>query len=82
MYIHIGEDMNIRAQDVIAILDKETANSSSFAEEFLKRHHGIVINLSKKSFKSVVITIDNVYLSPLASGTLKKRSSLSALEGL
>lgn len=81
MYIHIGEDLNIRAQDVIAILDKESVNSSSFVEEFLKRQQESVINLSKHSFKSVVITKDKVYLSPLASGTLKKRSYFSANQG-
>lgn len=82
MYIHIGEDLNIRAQDIIAILDKESANSSSNVEEFLKRHHEILINLSKKNYKSIVITSDRVYLSPLASGTLKKRSNLPNVQGL
>ncbi|XJZ27337.1 extracellular matrix regulator RemB [Bacillota bacterium Lsc_1132] len=81
MYIHIGEDLNIQAQDVIAILDKKSVNSSSFVEEFLKRHHESIINLSKKSFKSIVITSNKVYLSPLASGTLKKRTSLPATQG-
>jgi extracellular matrix regulatory protein B len=74
MYIHIGEDLNVRVKDVIAILDKESVNSSSLAEEFLKRHEGKVINLAKHSFKSVVITNTQIYLSPLASGTLKRRS--------
>ncbi len=81
MYIHIGEDLNIRAQDVVAILDNKSVNSSFFVEGFLKRHPEMVINLSKKSFKSVVITKDNVYLSPLASGTLKKRSNPPVVQG-
>jgi extracellular matrix regulatory protein B len=75
MYIHIGEDLNVRVKDVIAILDKESVNSSSLVEEFLKRYEGNVINLAKGSFKSIVITKTKVYLSPLASGTLKRRSS-------
>ncbi|MGG3469128.1 extracellular matrix/biofilm biosynthesis regulator RemA family protein [Neobacillus pocheonensis] len=75
MYIHIGEDHNIRAKDIITILDKESANQSELVEEFLTRHKEKVMNLSKNPYKSVIITYDKVYLSPIASGTLKKRSS-------
>ncbi|WP_413304899.1 extracellular matrix/biofilm biosynthesis regulator RemA family protein [Bacillus sp. 1P10SD] len=75
MYIHIGEDLNIRAKDIISILDKESANQSSLVEEFLKHHQEKVINLSKNPYKSVIITHEKVYLSPIASGTLKKRSN-------
>lgn len=76
MYIHIGEDLNIRANEIISILDKESVNSSEMVEEFLEHHREKVINLSKNPFKSVIITSDRVYLSPIASGTLKKRSNL------
>lgn len=75
MYIHIGEDLNIRAKDIISILDKESANHSPLIEEFLTHHRDKIINLSKNPFKSVIITYDKVYLSPIASGTLKRRSS-------
>ena len=75
MYIHIGEDLNIRAKDVILILDKESANQSPLVKEFLKQQSERVINLSKNPYKSVIITYDKVYLSPIASGTLKKRSN-------
>jgi hypothetical protein len=75
MYIHIGEDLNIRAKDIISILDKESANQSSLVKEFLKQQSERVINLSKNPYKSVIVTYDKVYLSPIASGTLKKRSN-------
>ncbi|MBT2696814.1 extracellular matrix regulator RemB [Neobacillus sp. C211] len=75
MYIHIGEDINIRARDIISILDKESANNSPLVEEFISQRKEKVINLSKNPFKSVIITYDNVYLSPISSGTLKKRST-------
>lgn len=75
MYIHIGEDLNIRAEDIISILDKESANQSPLVIEFLKIQSEKVINLSKNPYKSVIITYDKVYLSPIASGTLKKRSN-------
>jgi regulator of extracellular matrix RemA (YlzA/DUF370 family) len=75
MYIHIGEDTNIRAKDIISILDKESTKNSPLFEEFKDHHKGKLINLSKNPFKSVIITYNNVYLSPIASGTLKKRSN-------
>jgi extracellular matrix regulatory protein B len=75
VYIHVGEDLNIRAKDIIAILDKECVKSSSLDEEFLKQHKEKLVNLSKNPFKSIVITYDKVYLSPISSGTLKKRSN-------
>jgi extracellular matrix regulatory protein B len=75
MYIHIGEDINIRARDIISILDKESANNSPLVEEFISHRKEKVINLSKNPFKSVIITYDSVYLSPISSGTLKKRST-------
>jgi extracellular matrix regulatory protein B len=75
MYIHIGEDHSIRVKEIIAILDKESVKNSELITEFLKRHQNKVMNLSKNPFKSVVVTFDKVYLSPIASGTLKKRSS-------
>lgn len=82
MYIHIGEDLNVSTKDIIAILDKESVNSSSLVEEFLERHKGSVINLTKGLFKSIVITKTQVYLSPLSSGTLKRRSSLTNIQDL
>lgn len=75
MYIHIGEDLNIRAKDIITILDKGSVKTSHLTEEFLAHHERKVVNLSKSAYKSVVITSDKVYLSPIASGTLKKRTS-------
>lgn len=80
MYIHIGEEFLVRAKEIIAILDKEAAGSSEFVEEFLKRQEGNIINLSKNPHKSIVITEDKVFLSPLASGTLKKRSTLMHMQ--
>ena len=75
MYIHIGEDFNIRTKDIIAILDKECVNSSELVEEFLKHHEERLINLSKNPLNQLLLHMIKVYLSPIASGTLKKRSS-------
>jgi len=74
VYLHIGEDTLVRTSEIIAILDKESTKFSDVLEEFLTRRNQEVVNLSKKQYKSIVVTTDQVYYSPLAAGTLKKRS--------
>ena len=74
MYIHIGEDVLVRARDIVAIIDKETALASEYAEERKEDLEEPVVNLAKGSYKSVVVTTEKIYFSPLSSGTLKKRS--------
>ncbi|AZU59813.1 extracellular matrix regulator RemB [Neobacillus mesonae] len=80
MYIHIGEDLNIRVNDIIAVLDKESVQNSEMLGEFLDQHKKKVMNLSKNPFKSVIVTDQYIYLSPIASGTLKKRSTQSNIQ--
>ncbi|CEG29496.1 extracellular matrix regulator RemB [Bacillus sp. B-jedd] len=75
MYIHIGEDHMVRVREIIAIIDKDSAASGV-------QETADAINLSKGPFKSVVITEKNVYLSPLSSTTLKKRSAQSGIQVL
>ncbi|MBS4189828.1 DUF370 domain-containing protein [Bacillus sp. FJAT-49705] len=80
MYIHVGEDILVQSKDIIAIIDKQSVSSSKTIEEFLERQKHTIINLSKGSYKSVVITTTEIYFSPLASGTLKKRSNRSTIQ--
>ncbi|GHH97924.1 extracellular matrix regulator RemB [Neobacillus kokaensis] len=82
MYIHIGEDLNIRVKDIITVLDKECVQNSEILEEFLIQHKEKIMNLSKNPFKSVIVTDQYVYLSPIASGTLKKRSTQTNMQEL
>ncbi|MDQ0176320.1 extracellular matrix regulator RemB [Bacillus chungangensis] len=74
MYIHVGADRMIRTHDIIAILDSKTANESLSVRRYLESAASSVSNLSKGAYKSLVITNQHIFLSPLASNTLKKRS--------
>ncbi|MGG7621766.1 extracellular matrix regulator RemB [Bacillus coreaensis] len=74
MYVHIGEETLVRAIDIVAIISKESVVSSSQMNEFLMHDRLVVVDLSKGGYKSIVVTKDKVYYSPLSSGTLKKRS--------
>jgi extracellular matrix regulatory protein B len=82
LYIHIGEDCLVKAKDIIAIIDKESSNSSPYFEELLNKHENHLIDLAKGSFKSIIITSGTIYFSPLASSTLKKRSEKLSVQDI
>ena len=73
MYVHIGENILVRTSEIITILDKQTVASSPISKEFLERQKAMT-NGKSSSYKSIVITKDTIYFSPIASNTLKKRA--------
>ncbi|MCM3664439.1 DUF370 domain-containing protein [Mesobacillus subterraneus] len=74
MYLHVGEEVLVRTRDIIAILDVDSTSTSPFMEEFIAHQEQQVVHLAKGTVKSIVVTGNHIYYSPLASGTLKKRS--------
>lgn len=81
MFIHLGENVIVRSNDVVTILDRQLLKSSSIISEFLDLQNSRIVKLSNGDTKSVVVTIDKIYFSPLSSSTLKKRAQqLSDLE--
>ncbi|WP_327078421.1 extracellular matrix regulator RemB [Bacillus sinesaloumensis] len=70
----MGDNVMVRSSDVIAILDRQLLKSSSIVNEYLDFQQEKVVELSNGNTKSVVVTVDKVYFSPLSSSTLKKRS--------
>ncbi|WLR50869.1 DUF370 domain-containing protein [Bacillus tianshenii] len=78
MFIHLGEEIVIRSEDVIAIIDGQLIESSTIMSEFIRgqeREKGIT-EVSAGAAKSIVVTKDRVYFSPLSSVTLKRRSQM------
>lgn len=78
MFIHLGEDIVIRSEDVVAIIDQQLIDSSSIINEFLQGQQDKknIIEGSKGYIKSVVVTRDRIYFSPLSSVTLKRRAQM------
>jgi len=80
MFLHIGGDVVIPMKDVIAILDIETTTLSGDTREFLKiaEEEGFIVTISDDMPKSFIITEVNkkskIYLSPISSVTLQKRT--------
>ncbi|PYG88998.1 uncharacterized protein DUF370 [Ruminiclostridium sufflavum DSM 19573] len=80
MFLHIGGDVVIPVKDVIAIMDIDTTTISKDTKEFLKiaEEEGFIRSISEDLPKSFIITeVDKksvIFLSPISSVTLKKRS--------
>ncbi len=81
MYIQLGNEISIRADDIIGIFDINTAFKAKDSSDFLNisDEEGFIYNICNTSIKSVVITeINNnskIFLSPISSHTLIKRLS-------
>ena len=82
MFLHLGENVVVPIKDVIGIFDLQTSMYSSDTISFLRmaEEDGFVERISKESPKSFVIAEVNkmikVYLSPISSSTLTKRTNI------
>lgn len=79
MFLHLGENIVIPQKEVIAILDMESVNSID-SDRFLRisDEDGFVRKINNEIPKSIVLTERDkksiIYLSPISSVTLVKRS--------
>lgn len=76
MLLHLGGNISILKEEIIAIFDYETINND-VSKEFLDiartEKKIIEINSAEKN-KSIVILKDKIYISPISSLTLQKRT--------
>lgn len=82
MFLHLGGDVLINQNKIIAILDLETTMKNLTSESFLrtvKEKKNINYISEKGKEKSLVLTKDGSYLSPISSTTLLKRSNSKVL---
>ncbi len=82
MFLHLGSNVSISSREIIAIFDLTTTNSSD-TRSFLQtaQDEGFLIEPIEGEPKSFVLTAKQIYLSPIASLTLRKRlSSLDTLD--
>lgn len=82
MFVHLGENVVIPIKDIIGIFDIETTTYSSDTSQFLRmaEEDGFVKRITDEKPKSFVIAEVNkkskIYLSPISSSTLSKRSGI------
>lgn len=76
MFLHLGADVVINLQRVIAICDLRTAAHAAPTQAFLRQaqQQQRVTDISAGDAKSMVITDQGIFLSPISSLTLKSRA--------
>jgi hypothetical protein len=76
MFIHLGSDKIIRASELIAIFDLSIEKSSKISKQFIKQANmdKRIEVIGEEECKSLVVTLNKVYYSPISSTTLKKRA--------
>ena len=83
MYLHLGQSTAVRLSSVIAVFDMENTTVSKKSREFLEKAEraGRIRLVSAELPKSYVICENNgeftVFISPVATSTLLKRTGLS-----
>ncbi len=75
MYIHIGADVSIPAHWIVGIFDLDHTAPSGSTTEFLNRaeRDQKLDALSRELPRSIVVTVDRVFLTPISSETLRHR---------
>lgn len=82
MFLHLGENVVVPINDIIGIFDMEATMYSSDTIQFLRmaEEDGFVERITKNVAKSFVIAeVDKkskIYLSPISSSTLCKRTEI------
>jgi len=84
MFIHLGSDYMIPSDKILAIINIDSYINVSLKEIIElgateKKLHAIC---TRERAKSLVITSDKIYLSPISSVTLYKRSQMAARGGI
>lgn len=76
MFLHLGGDVVVSKEDIIAILDMRT-RQAPVTKEFIEiaRDEGFIKSIyDQEKEKSFVITTKDIYMSPISCITLKKRA--------
>lgn len=82
MFLHLGENVVVPIKDIIGIFDLQNTMYSSDTIQFLRlaEEDGFVERITNERPKSFIIAeVDNmskIYLSPISSTTLTKRTDI------
>ncbi|HEY8528727.1 MAG TPA: extracellular matrix/biofilm biosynthesis regulator RemA family protein [Paenibacillaceae bacterium] len=77
MYIHLGGEKIIRASEIVAIFDISIERQAEDTGQFMEhcRKNKRMETIGDEEPKSIVVTTDKVYYSPVSSATLKRRTT-------
>lgn len=83
MFLHLGENVVVPIKDIIGIFDLEATRYGSDTNQFLRmaEEDGFVERITNEKPKSFVIAevnkMSKIYLSPISSTTLTKRTDIN-----
>jgi len=75
MFLHLGGDIVVPKEEVIAIMNTQMMKKTEVNREFMQlaENDGFIEPIAANA-KALVITTKKIFLSPISSMTLKKRS--------
>ena len=82
MFLHLGENVVVPIKDIIGIFDLQNTMYSSDTIQFLRlaEEDGFVERITDERPKSFIIaevdSMSKIYLSPISSTTLTKRTDM------
>jgi hypothetical protein len=76
VYIHLGGEKIIRTSQLVAIFDISIEQSSKLSKQFVMhaQKNKEIEAIGEEDHKSIVVTDNKVYYSPISTSTLKKRA--------
>jgi len=83
MYLHAGNNKDIRKRDIIGIFDLDTSTVSTITRKFLNEADktGIVETVKEEIPKSFILTNEKIYITQLSPAALHGRFELKFLKG-
>ena len=78
MYIHLGGEKVIFSSELVAIFDISVEKSSKVSKQFVSNalEGKNLMRIGEEVAKSIVVTKNMVYYSPISSATLKKKANI------
>ncbi|MDD2282655.1 MAG: DUF370 domain-containing protein [Eubacteriales bacterium] len=73
MFLHLGAEVSVYAGDVIGIFDYRLSGFDSFKEFLAFSKWSSQVFVLEGKTKSIVITNDKIYLTPVSRATLVRR---------
>lgn len=76
MFIHLGGEKVIRTSELIAIFDLSIEKNSKISKQFIShaQKEKKIETIGEEDSKSLVVTKNKVFYSPISTTTLRKRA--------
>ena len=76
MFIHLGEDTVINDKEIIGVFDIDTSTVNKATRDYLKiaEQNKRVVYVNYDLPKSFIVCDEKVYISPINTSTINKRS--------